>query len=308
MKTDKTAIELTPYKKTVPSSPINVRCLYTVHYFRYGQKFAFKGERHDFWELVYIDSGAAEITAGDKTLVLTQGECYFHKPGEYHNIRTDEQFANSVIVSFGCDSAAMSVLEDARLTLGEAEKPLLNKIVRESSDAFTDKLNDVYLNKMHRSPDAPFGGEQLIKLYVEQLLILLCRRRFAADGKTESGGEPKERQAKNAGELVERIKAYLAENTYGTITIDGVANAMFFSKTYVKSVFKKGTGQTIMQYFSSLKIDEAKKLISYNRYTFTEIAYRLGYSSLHYFSRQFKKSTEMTLSEYARSIKVDDVL
>ena len=83
---------------------------------------------------------------------------------------------------------------------------------------------------------------------------------------------------------------------------------MFFSKTYVKSVFKKGTGQTIMQYFSSLKIDEAKKLISYNRYTFTEIAYRLGYSSLHYFSRQFKKSTEMTLSEYARSIKVDDVL
>ena len=94
----------------------------------------------------------------------------------------------------------------------------------------------------------------------------------------------------------------------GTITIDGVANAMFFSKTYVKSVFKKGTGQTIMQYFSSLKIDEAKKLISYNRYTFTEIAYRLGYSSLHYFSRQFKKSTEMTLSEYARSIKVDDVL
>ena len=63
-----------------------------------------------------------------------------------------------------------------------------------------------------------------------------------------------------------------------------------------------------MQYFSSLKIDEAKKLISYNRYTFTEIAYRLGYSSLHYFSRQFKKSTEMTLSEYARSIKVDDVL
>ena len=63
-----------------------------------------------------------------------------------------------------------------------------------------------------------------------------------------------------------------------------------------------------MQYFSALKIDEAKKLISYNRYTFTEIAYRLGYSSLHYFSRQFKKSTEMTLSEYARSIKVDDVL
>ena len=63
-----------------------------------------------------------------------------------------------------------------------------------------------------------------------------------------------------------------------------------------------------MQYFTSLKIEEAKKLISYNKYTFTEIAYKLGYSSLHYFSRQFKKSTTMSLSEYAGTIKVDGVL
>ena len=289
------------YKKTVPTIEIVVKCLYTVHYFRYGQKFAFKGESHDFWELVYIDSGRAEITAGNETFTLTQGECYLHKPGEYHNIRTGEHFANSVIISFSCDSPAMKNLEHARLTLGEAEKTVLNRIVRESSDCFTDKLNDVYLTKMHRSINAPFGGEQLIKLYVEQLLILLCRKRLGV-------GESSEPQAKTADELVERIKNYLAENTYGTITIAGVANAMFFSKTYVKATFKRGTGQTIMQYFSALKINEAKKLISYNRYTFTEIAYRLGYSSLHYFSRQFKKSTEMTLSEYARSIKVDDVL
>lgn len=44
-----------------------------------------------------------------------------------------------------------------------------------------------------------------------------------------------------------------------------------------------------MQYFTSLKIEEAKKLISFDKYTFTEIAYKLGYSSLHYFSRQFKR-------------------
>ena len=45
-----------------------------------------------------------------------------------------------------------------------------------------------------------------------------------------------------------------------------------------------------------------------NKYTFTEIAYMLGYSSLYYFSRQFKKSTTMTLSEYSGSIKMDKVL
>ena len=45
-----------------------------------------------------------------------------------------------------------------------------------------------------------------------------------------------------------------------------------------------------------------------NKYTFTEIADKLGYSSLYYFSRQFKKQTTMTLTEYAGSIKMDKVL
>ena len=36
---------------------------------------------------------------------------------------------------------------------------------------------------------------------------------------------------------------------------------------------------------------------------FTQISETLGYSSIHYFSRQFKKLTNMTPSEYASSIK-----
>ena len=36
---------------------------------------------------------------------------------------------------------------------------------------------------------------------------------------------------------------------------------------------------------------------------FTQISEKLGYTSIHYFSRQFKKVTGMTPSEYASSIK-----
>ena len=36
---------------------------------------------------------------------------------------------------------------------------------------------------------------------------------------------------------------------------------------------------------------------------FTQISEFLGYSSIHYFSRQFKKMTGMTPSEYASSIR-----
>ncbi len=291
----------TTYVKTPLSSAINVKAVYTVHYFKYGQKFDFEGEKHDFWEFVYLDSGKAHITAGDKEFELTQGEAYFHKPNEYHSIRTDNRFANSVILSFECHSPSMRSFEDMRTALSEAEKDILSKIVRESSVCFTDKLNDVYLTKMHKADDRPFGGEQLIKMYIEQLLISIYRNHTAIADKTRHN-------PKNAGELTDRIKEMLKENVYSTVTLSDISSVLFFSKTYIKTIFKKNTGMTVMQYFTALKTDEAKKLISCDKYTFTEIAYKLGYSSLHYFSRQFKKTTNMTLTEYARSIKVDNVL
>lgn len=289
------------YVKTPLSTVFNVRAIYTVHYFRYAQLFEFEGESHPFWEFVYIDSGSASVIADGRRFDMKQGDAYFHKPNEFHTIKTDDKFANSVIISFDCVSPAMHGFENCRVNLDRDEKALLAKIVDEASKCFSDKLGDVYLKKLTRAKDQPFGGEQLIRLYVEQLLISLTRRR-------ESPPERESKEIRSTEELTEKIKRQLEEHVYDTISLDEIAANAFFSKTYVKAVFKKNTGTTIMQYFTRLKIDEAKKLISMNKYTFTEIAYKLGYSSLYYFSRQFKKCTTMTLSEYSGSIKMDKIL
>ena len=69
----------------------------------------------------------------------------------------------------------------------------------------------------------------------------------------------------------DRIKEMLTENVYSTVTLSDISSVLFFSKTYIKTIFKKNTGMTVMQYFTALKTDEAKKLISCDKYTFTEI-------------------------------------
>ena len=52
-----------------------------------------------------------------------------------------------------------------------------------------------------------------------------------------------------------------------------------------------------------MKINFARQLIRENDMNFTQISEFLGYSSIHYFSRQFKKLCGMTPTEYALSIK-----
>lgn len=289
------------YTKSSLSSVFSVRGIFTVHYFKYGQKFEFEGEKHPFWEMVYIDSGEVDITSDDSKFTLRQGEAYFHKPDEYHSIRTNNRFANSVIISFDCASPAMRAFCGLKLTLGDEQKNLIRLIVSETASCYGDRLDAVYLTQMKRRADQPFGGEQLIKTYIEQLLILCYRS-------TKTNAPATLPAPSNSEDIASKIIEILRANIYGSVTLDEISSALFFSKTYIKSVFKKATGETIMQYFAKMKIDEAKRLISTGKLTFTEIAYRLGYSSLYYFSRQFKKTTSMSPSQYAGSIKVDYLL
>ena len=71
----------------------------------------------------------------------------------------------------------------------------------------------------------------------------------------------------------------------------------------LQNLFRSKCGCGIIEYFSQMKICRAKELIREKNMNFTQIADYLGYTSIHYFSRQFKKIAGMTPSEYALSIK-----
>ena len=74
-------------------------------------------------------------------------------------------------------------------------------------------------------------------------------------------------------------------------------------RSQLQKIFQQKTGLGVIEYFSNMKIDAAKQMMRTDLMNFTQIAEKLGYSSIHYFSRQFKKITGMTPSEYVPSIK-----
>lgn len=293
------------YYGTPLKNNITVTDVFTVHYFRYGRNFKFKGEAHNFWELTYIDSGNAKIVAGGITHSLKQGDVFLHKPNEWHNIYTDEEFANSTIVSFSCKSRWLKTIAGNVLVFSEYEKGLLNKIIHEAQISFSDKLDDIYLKKMNKSDNAPFGSEQVIKNCIELLLLSLIRKKeFNAQSVVPVSVDI------NSNLAVDKIKGMLTAklDKSENVNLEEIAFNLGLSKSYVKQNFKKITGVSVIQYFINLKIDKSKKLLSQQKYSVTEIADQLGFSSIHYFSRQFKSRTGMSPSEYVNSIKADNLL
>lgn len=66
-------------------------------------------------------------------------------------------------------------------------------------------------------------------------------------------------------------------------------------------IFSAKEGRTIEKYHIAQKVEWVKELIKYGELTLSEIAYRVGYSSVAHLSRQFKSVTGMTPTDYIKA-------
>lgn len=282
------------YIRTELSRPLTIDGIYTIHYFEYTKDFAYSGELHDFWEIVYADKKSVVITAGSKEMTLNAGQMYIHKPNEFHKIRCDgTSAANSVILSFDCSCDELMNISGTVITCTNSERKLMGQIIEEATDAFSTSLGTPYTSVLEKSGNGRFGCEQLVQLYMEQLLISLIRgnRRTVEIKKADSGT------------LLLRICDFLENNVEKKLSFDDIQKEFNISASVIKRLFQNNMSCGIMEHFTRLKIDEAKRMIRENEYNFTEISEKLGFNTPQYFTAVFRRLSGMSPSEYAYSVK-----
>ena len=258
-------------------------------------------------EFVCVDKGEVGVTRGKTYTVLKKGDLVFHKPNEFHNVKATGSIApNLVVISFECNDDAMYFFNDRLLRIDETERNLLANIIIGARRCFSCRLDDPYLQNMPLKESDTLGAQQLIKLYLEHLLIHLIRRYsnpIVLPKNLPKVEPPKATKSKSDAEVFGRIVDYLESHLTTHITIDLICKDNLIGRSQLQKIFKEHCNLGIIEYFSILKINAAKELTRTNRMNFTQIAEHLGYASIHYFSRQFKKVVGMTPSEYASSIK-----
>ncbi len=277
---------------------ITVDSVYTIHYFEYTNNFYYAGESHDFWEFVYVDKGSVDICMDDRQITLKKGDIAFHQPNEFHKVSTYGHTApNLVVISFDSHSPLMDFFRCQIFKTDQKERDLLADTLIEARKLFSSPLGDPYLTEMTKKEDAPIGTEQLIKLHLEQFLIHLVQRYTMAEAKEL------EFSPQNTTDIFKRVTAYMEDNISKHLTIEQICWDNMIGRTKLQKIFHTEAGIGIIDYFSKLKISAAKHMIRDGKLNFSQISEQLGYSSIHYFSRQFKKITGMSPSDYASSVK-----
>ncbi len=162
--------------------------------------------------------------------------------------------------------------------------------------------------------------EELQKLGYEVLHIELGQVKLAQSKSGLDVEAIKDVLSKEGFELIEDTKAKLIDSIkteiisliqkYKDEDLEKLNFSKHLSKTfhkdynYLSSLFSKTEGITIEHFIILQKIEKAKELLKYGELTLSEIAYRLGYSSVQHLSRQFKQVTGLTASEFKNNMKL----
>ena len=104
--------------------------------------------------------------------------------------------------------------------------------------------------------------------------------------------------------LIEKIKNVIIELVHHTdenIKInfsDYLREKLNHDYTYMSNLFSEVQGTTIEQFIISHKTERIKELIIYGELNITEIAWKMGYSSVAHLSSQFKKVTGLSPTHF----------
>lgn len=282
------------YVKTKPRILVNVSSIVTIHYFEFGPAYAYAGEQHDFWELVYVDKGRVLVQRDGESLTLKQGEILFHTPKEFHSIRSLDSSPNFFVISFDCRSPAMARFVRCQMALDKTLQSYLVSIFQEAEKTYTIPKNDPDLKKLILKEDALLGGEQLIKTYLEQFLIFLLRSMISSKAPSFPQKDVQ------SDPLVDEIIQYLSAHVDKNIRIADLCKEFDYSRSYLSRRFQSKTGQTIAAYATRLKVKEAKRLMRETDLNLSQISARLSFESPQYFARVFKRVTGMTPTEFKK--------
>lgn len=279
---------------------IEIKGFNSIYYFEFGKDFSHAPEKHNFWEMVYVDSGKINAVTNGIGCTLMQGQVIFHEPMEIHAHISDNKVSNNMLViSFTTDSPSMQYFKSKTFTLDKTGKTLLSLFLEEAKNALGEISGD-YTNKSNLDfASAPFGSTQLLGCYFTEFLIQLLRSGSTLSKEVQSS--KKSRSIAN-NSLSELMCEYMKENIYSSLTLKDVCSYFLLGKTQLCKIFRESTGESPIEYYTKAKIKEAKKLIRENNYSVGQISEMLGYSSIHNFSRAFKKAVGMSPSAYGKSI------
>ena len=105
--------------------------------------------------------------------------------------------------------------------------------------------------------------------------------------------------------VILHIKRYIKNNLSEELNRNKIAGEACMSPDYVSRIFRQETGIQLTEYITNMRMEEARRLLISTSLPIGEIAYKVGYYNIAYFSRVFRIRNRRTPAEYRAECGAD---
>lgn len=260
----------------------HITAVYTTYNWVFEADYRFKGETHDFWELVCVIDGSISVAADTNIFELTTGQAILHNPMQFHNITvTGGRSAEVCVFTF----------------TGENIPEIQNNVCEITDVSSVKSLHELAVRYYNISHGLVIVGQKsegdAHLMYVKRLELLLIE--LVSHLVSRSGDMSQ--KAKNYIEIVNAMTNHLHER----LSVDEIAALCNMSAINMQKTFNYYAGVGVMEYFNHQKMRHATELLQ-KGCSVREAALSVGFHDQNYFSTVYKRIMGHSPSEIKTKI------
>jgi len=157
---------------------------------------------------------------------------------------------------------------------------IMNKSLAKARKNNLTVINE-YLDKITRSSSLHDLKELMFGLF--DLL--------ESDAGSKGKSEPSNR-------IIERIKQMVEEHYDQDLSLEGIAEQVYLTPSYLSYLFKKETGQSLIRYITQVRMEKAVALLKDTNMKIVDICKKLGYRNSNYFIQSFRQHYGVTPAKF----------
>lgn len=243
--------------------------------------------RHKEAQITWIQAGEGTLIASNNMHTFRSGEIYLLGADQPHLFKSNPEF-------FQPDNKSMirtlTVFFDPNGALASLfslpEMKVLRDFIHQTQQGFlvpsefTDRVSRIMIDIQKNS-----GSDQMICFL--QLLSVL--QSINPRPEPLSPSSISHDITESEGIRISNIYNYILQHYSEAVTLDDVAREACMTPQAFCRYFKKHTGHTFISFLNSMRVNEACKKLTENRYeSISVVAYKCGFTSITNFNRVFK--------------------
>ncbi len=248
---------------------------------------------HEEIQLSLVTKGAVRFFADGKQVLLQEGEGFFINSGRLHMARPEKDPDSSYLcLDFHprlLSAFAGSIFEE-KYVLPYIKNDSLShlKLVPGSEEdrGILQLVKDIAL----LCEEAAFGYEMKVQGKAGQLWLALISRRTSENNVNLNRNH----------DTVQEIISYLQTHYQDPVSLNQIARAVGFSESECCRLFKRVTGETILNYLKSYRLTRSVELLEETDLTVSQIAYESGFSGASYYIESFRQVLDQTPLQYRK--------